>query len=117
DAAVVRRDEHGKLHIHETVDVGGGRGAAVGGILGGVLGVIAGPAGIVAGAALGAAVGGAAASVLDIGIRHKRLEEIGATLEPRHAALVILTEQGFVPFIETLINSQGAETVTESLSV
>src|SRR4051812_45790302 len=64
DAAVVRRDENGKLHIHETEDVTGGRGAAVGGILGGVLGILAGPGGVVVGAAVGAIVGGATASAL-----------------------------------------------------
>lgn len=115
DAAVVSRAHNGKLHIHETEDVSGRRGAAVGGILGGVLGIIAGPPGMVAGAALGAAVGGAAAFVLDTGIRHKRLEAIGATLQPDGAALVVLTEAGFVPFIETVIGGDDIEVITESM--
>lgn len=116
DAAVVRRDEKGKLHIHETADVGGGRGATVGGILGGVLGLVAGPAGVVVGAALGAVVGGTAAKVLDLGIRHERLEEIGRMLKPESAALVVLTEPGFEEFVKTLIRADGVEIATETLT-
>ena len=115
DAAVVRRDEHGKLHIHETDDVTGRRGAEVGGILGGVLGFIAGPPGALVGAAIGATVGGAAARVLDTGIPHKRLTEIGQGLPAHSAALIILTESGFVPFIEGVIGGDGVEIVVETM--
>lgn len=68
DAAVIRRDEDNKLHIKETADMGGGKGAAVGGILGGVIGLIGGPAGVVLGGAAGAAVGGFTAKLFDAGI-------------------------------------------------
>ena len=112
--SVVRRTA--KLHIHETEDVTSGRGATAGGILGGVLGIIAGPAGVVAGAAVGAALGGVAARALDTGIPHKRLEEIGASLETDHAALVILTEAGFVDFIETVIGGENFEFLQETMS-
>ncbi|MBI4670459.1 MAG: DUF1269 domain-containing protein [Chloroflexi bacterium] len=115
DAAVVKRDASNKLHIHETAGVTGGRGATIGGILGGVLGLIAGPGGLVAGAAVGALVGGAAAKALDAGIPHRRLKEIGNALQPGNAALVVLTEQGYAPFLETIIGA-GAEIVTESMN-
>lgn len=115
DAAVVRRAENGKLDIQETEDVTGGRGAAAGGILGGILGIIAGPAGIVAGAAVGAAVGGAAAHAIDTGIPQKRLEAIGAALEPNQAALVILTEAGFVDFVGSVIGEASLEIQNESM--
>jgi uncharacterized membrane protein len=116
DAAVVSRDEHQKLRIHETVDVTGGRGAAVGGVLGGVLGIIAGPGGIVVGAAVGALVGGAAASVFDTGIPHKRLTEIGNTLTPGTAALVVLAEQGFGDFITAVVKGGSLELHGESMN-
>lgn len=115
DAAVVRRADSGKLHIHETEDITGGRGAVAGGILGGILGIIAGPAGIVAGAAVGAALGGVAGHAIDTGIPHKRLEAIGASLEPHHAALVILTQPGFVDFIETVIGGENVEIFKEAM--
>ena len=68
DAAVIRRDEKNKLHIKETADPGGGKGAAAGGAIGAVIGLIGGPAGVVVGAAVGAAVGGVTAKVIDSGI-------------------------------------------------
>ena len=36
DAAVIRRDEKNKLHLKETADVGGGKGALAGGMVGAV---------------------------------------------------------------------------------
>jgi uncharacterized membrane protein len=116
DAVILRRDTSGKIHIHETEDISGGQGAAVGGLLGGIIGLIAGPAGVVAGAAVGAAVGGATAGLFDTGIRHKRLEQIGASLEPDRGALVILTEPGFVPFIESVIGGDDVQILGESMS-
>lgn len=116
DAAVVQRDTHNKLHIHETADVSGKRGAAVGGILGGVLGLIAGPGGLVAGAAVGALVGGTAAHVFDTGIPHKRLEEIGNALKPGNAALVVLTEAGFANFLQSLVDAPGIEIAVEYMN-
>jgi hypothetical protein len=65
DAAVLRKDEKGKLHIKETADMGGGKGAVIGGVAGGVIGLLAGPVGW---AALGGAVlGGLAAKMKDGG--------------------------------------------------
>lgn len=116
DAAVVRKGDKGELRIHETEDVTGGRGATAGGMLGGVIGLIAGPAGVVAGAALGAAVGGAAASMFDSGIPHERLKEIGESLQPGSAALVILTEAGFVDFVKTVVDAEGAEIHAETMN-
>jgi uncharacterized membrane protein len=116
DAAVVRREQNGKLSIHETEEVTGTRGATAGGILGAVLGILAGPAGMVAGAAVGAVVGGAAASVWDTGIPHKRLAEIGRNLEPGSAALVVLTEKGFIPFLEELERGTAAQITVEAMN-
>ena len=43
EAALIRRDEHNKLHIREIRDMGGGRGATIGGFIGAALGLIGGP--------------------------------------------------------------------------
>lgn len=116
DAAVVRRAQDGKLRIHETHDVSSGRGATVGGILGGILGILAGPAGFVAGAAAGAVVGGAAARLIDLGIPHNRLEEIGSGLEPKHAALVILTDAEDAELIQSAIRAEDVEFHLETMN-
>ena len=55
NAAVMTKDEKGKVSLKETQDVGTGKGAIFGAIAGGLLGLIGGPAGVVVGAAAGAA--------------------------------------------------------------
>ena len=40
NAAVLRKDQKGKLHIKETADMGGGKGAALGGVGGAAIGLI-----------------------------------------------------------------------------
>ena len=80
DAAVLRKDDKGKLHIKETADMGGGKGAVIGGVLGGVIGLLAGPIGW---AALGGAViGGLAAKMRDGGFKDDRLKKLGEGLGP-----------------------------------
>ena len=61
DAASIRKDADGKVHIIETGDTKTKEGAAIGGLLGALVGLLAGPEGAVAGAAGGAALGGAGA--------------------------------------------------------
>ena len=65
------KDDKGKLHIKETADMGGGKGATIGGVAGGVIGAIAGAA--LAGPVLvGALVGGLAAKLKDSGFDNDR---------------------------------------------
>lgn len=58
NAAVLRKDEKGKLHIKETHDMGGGKGAALGGVGGAAIGLVAGAA-LAALVVVGALVAGA----------------------------------------------------------
>lgn len=115
DAAVIRRDEDNKLHIKETADMGGGKGAAVGGILGGVIGLIGGPAGVVLGGAAGAAVGGFTAKLFDAGIPDERLEEIGSALKPGTSAIIAIIEHKWVADVEKELAEAGADVLTEAL--
>jgi len=115
DAAVIRRDEDNKLHIKETADMGGGKGAAVGGILGGVIGLIGGPAGVVLGGAAGAAVGGFTAKLFDAGIPDERLEEIGSALKPGTSAIIAIIEHKWVAEVEQELAEAGADVLTEAL--
>jgi uncharacterized membrane protein len=90
DAAVLRRDAKNKLHIKETADMGGGKGAAVGGVTGAVVGLLAGPVGW--GLGLGALVGGLAAKLRDTGFPDERLRKLGQGLRPGTSALVAVVE-------------------------
>lgn len=115
DAAVIRRDDHNKLHISETADPGGGRGAAAGGVIGALIGLIAGPPGVVVGAAAGALVGGVAAKVIDSGIPDDRLKKIGEGLQPGTSAIVAIIEHVWVEDVEKHLTEAGADVLTESL--
>ena len=115
DAAVIRRDEKNKLHLKETADVGGGKGALAGGMVGAVLGLIAGPAGLLVGAAAGAITGGVAGKAIDAGIPDERLKEIGEALKPGTSAIVAIIEHRWVAEIENQLAEAGAQVVTEAL--
>lgn len=115
DAAVIRRDEKNKLHLKETADVGGGKGALAGGVLGAVLGLIGGPAGLLVGAAAGAITGGVAGKAIDAGIPDERLKEIGEALKPGTSAIVAIIEHRWVAEIENQLAAAGAQVVTEAL--
>ncbi|MGD2048469.1 MAG: DUF1269 domain-containing protein [Chloroflexota bacterium] len=115
DAAVIRRDENNKLHIKETADPGGGKGAAAGGAIGAVIGLIGGPAGVVVGAAAGALVGGVTAKVIDSGISDDRLEQIGEGLKPGTSAIVAIIEMRWVEEVENRLAEVGADVLTEAI--
>ena len=95
DAAVVRNDAKGKVHIKETGDMSTGKGAGIGALIGGVVGILGGPAGIAAGAAAGAAIGAIGAHT-DGGFGQKSLKELGGALPPGSSALAVTTSQDFV---------------------
>ena len=115
NAAVLRKDTKGKLHITETADMGGGKGAALGGVAGAAIGLIAGPALLVP-VAVGALVGGLSAKLRDSGFQDKRLKEIGDGLKPGSSAIVAVVEHTWVKQVEAAMAEAGAQAFTASLS-
>jgi uncharacterized membrane protein len=114
NAAVLRKDEKGKLHIRETADMGGGKGAALGGVAGAAIGLIAGPL-LVVPAAVGAVVGGLAAKLRDSGFSDARLKTLGENLKPGSSAIVAVVEHKWVAEVEKAMASAGADAVTAAL--
>jgi len=114
NAAVIRKDEKGKLHIRETADLGGGRGAALGGVAGAAIGLIAGPA-LVVPAAVGALVGGLTAKLKDSGFSDERLETLGEGLTPGSSAIVAVIEHKWVDQVQKELEEAGADLVTAQL--
>lgn len=114
NAAVLRKDEKGKLHISETADMGGGKGAALGGVAGAAIGLIAGPALLVP-AAVGALVGGLTAKLRDSGFSDTRLKTLGENLKPGSSAIVAVVEHKWVAEVEKAMAEAGAEAVTAAL--
>lgn len=115
NAAVLRKDETGKLHIKETADMGGGKGAALGGVGGAAIGLIAGPALLVP-AAVGALVGGLTAKLRDTGFSNARLEMLGEGLKPGSSAIIAVVEHTWVTEVEKAMQEAGADLVTASIS-
>lgn len=112
NAAVLRKDEKGKLHIKETGDMGGGKGAALGGIGGAAVGLIAGAA-LAAPAVVGALVGGLVAKLRDSGFADARLQAIGEGLTPGSSAIIAVVEHKWVAALEEAL----AEVETDLLTL
>jgi uncharacterized membrane protein len=114
NAAVLRKDEKGKIHIKETADMGGGKGSVIGGVAGAAIGVIAGPA-LVVPAAVGALVGGLAAKLRDSGFSNKRLETVADGLQPGTSAIIAVVEHKWVAQLEREMEEAGADLITAQL--
>lgn len=116
EAAVVRRDTGGKLHIHERGDLGPGAGAASGAALGAAVGLFGGPLGALLGGAAGAAIGGIAAKLIDTGIPDDRLRQIGAALQPGTSAIVAMIEHTWVGEIQDELQRAGGNLLAAAIS-
>lgn len=92
DAALIFKEEGGKLRIQETRDTRPGQGAASGGWLGMLAGLFVGGPALLAGAAIGAAAGGIFAKLRDIGLQDEEMQQLGEELGEGHAALLLLVE-------------------------
>jgi uncharacterized membrane protein len=114
DAAVIRCDAKGKVHIKETGDMSTGKGAGIGALIGGVIGLLGGPAGVAVGAGAGAALGGLAAKG-DAGFSNESLKEIGGALVPGSSAVAATTSQMFVE--EVRRQAQEGETVSVAAEI
>lgn len=114
NAAVLSKDEKGKLHIKETQDMGGGKGAALGGVGGAVIGLIAGTA-LAVPAAVGALVGGLVAKLRDSGFSNKRLETIGEGLKPGSSAIIAVVEHSWVKKVEAALAEAQADLTTAEI--
>lgn len=115
NAAVLRKDEKGKLHIKETADMGGKKGAALGGVAGAAIGLIAGPALLVP-AAVGALVGGLTARLRDSGFSDARLKALGEGLTPGSSAIVAVVQHSWVAEVEKAMAEAGAQAMTAAIS-
>ncbi|HEY1407422.1 MAG TPA: DUF1269 domain-containing protein [Promineifilum sp.] len=114
NAAVLRKDAEGKIHIKETADMGGAKGSAIGGVAGAAIGLIAGPALLVP-VAVGALVGGLSAKLRDSGFSDARLKALGEGLKPGSSAIVAVVEHRWVAEVEAAIAEAGADAVTAEL--
>ena len=115
NAAVMVKDEKGKISIKETQDVRGGKGALFGAIAGGLIGLIGGPVGVIVGAAAGAATGGVAASKIDMGFPDDTLKEIQEVLKPGSSAILALIQHEWVDRVVEELEKHQANLFRQAL--
>jgi uncharacterized membrane protein len=113
DAVVVTSDADGKIKLEQSRKQGradAGRGALWGGAIG--LLFLA----PLLGAAVGAAAGGAAGSLSDLGIDDDFMRELGESLEPPRAALVLLVREANADKVLPEIREYGGRVMRTSLT-
>jgi uncharacterized membrane protein len=115
NAAVMTKDEDGKVKLKETQDIDSKRGAVFGAIAGGLIGLLGGPAGVIVGAAAGAATGGVAASRIDMGFPDDTLKEIQEALTPGSSAILALIQHEWVDRVVEEMEKYGASLFREAL--
>jgi uncharacterized membrane protein len=115
DAAILRKDAKGELHVRETGDMTGTRGGVIGGVVGAGLGILTGGASLAIMGA-GAAVGALAAKLRDGGFKDDRLRQLGAGLKPGSSAIVAVIEHTWVRELEADLQRAGANVVVEEIS-
>jgi uncharacterized membrane protein len=96
DAAVVVKDEDGKIHVDNQVARGTWVASAVGGGLGLLIGGIFFPIG---GLVLGLAGGALVAKAMDLGVDGKFVDEVSEKIQPGTSALFILSKDANSPAI------------------
>jgi len=124
NAAVIVKDDKGKIHAKETADPGAKEGALFGAVVGGLLGLIGGPAGVVIGAAAGAGTGGVAAKKIDMGIPDDQIEELASALDAGNSAIVAVIDHAWVDKVleeveddaENVLRQAVNDEITEQLS-
>lgn len=92
DAAVIDKDDKGRIRLVQSKDVNPGQGASAGGLYGSLIGIIGGPIGMIAGGALGAAAGGLWGKLRDIGIDDDHMKAMGERINPGENLLFLLVE-------------------------
>jgi uncharacterized membrane protein len=114
NAAVLTKDQNGKLKLHETAEAKGiRRGAGIGAIAGGILGLLAG--GPIGGIVLGAAAGSLAGKVIDLGFSDKELKEMGELMGPGTSAIIALIEHKWVGDLVSALEEYGAQIIRQEM--
>lgn len=104
NAALLVKDQDGKVSVVDKRDIDPKKGRVLGAITGGLIGLLAGPGGAILGALAGLGAGGAAGKLIDEGFSNKFLENLQDYLQPGSAAVILLVEH------------QWAQSVAESMA-
>lgn len=116
DAAILKKDENGKVHYQELVDMEyRKKGLLVGGGAGVLLALLGGPAGLLVSAAIGAGAGGLVSKLKDKGVPNETLKEWANELDKGSSALVALVEHIWVDKVIDDVADYTASVVRKQL--
>ena len=115
EAAVVVRDEDGKITIRDQVGDDGLVGTASGGFLGLVIGIIGGPLGILIGGAAGM-LAGSLFDMHDADETHSVLGEISASVRVGHPALLAQVTEPSREVVDVAMGVLGGEVLRRPVS-
>ncbi len=94
DAAIVTKNADGKLNIHQTRETTTGKGARRGALVAGVVGLFF-PPSLIVSVLAGGLIGGAWGKLRDTGIKTGAMKDLGSSLEPGNAAVLVLADPGY----------------------
>jgi uncharacterized membrane protein len=114
DAALITKDDQGKIKIEETSELTSRKGARRGAIVTGVLGLIY-PPSLIVSVFAGGAIGALAGRLRDTGIKNENLKEVAEQLEPGKAAVVVLAEEASVLKLQQALEGYEGTLVTEAV--
>jgi uncharacterized membrane protein len=114
DAAMLTKNEKGKLEVEETAELTGREGATRGAIILGVVGLIY-PPSLIATVIAGGGIGALAGKLRDTGIKKDQMRDIAAKLDGDQAAVMALSEAESVVAIEQALKGYQGELLTQEL--
>jgi uncharacterized membrane protein len=114
DAALVTKDEQGKLQIQETKELTTRKGARRGAVIMGSMAILFPPT-IIASAVAGGAIGAVAGRLRDSGIKNKQMRELAERLEPGKAVVVALSEEGSVARVQSALEGYEGHLVIAAI--
>jgi uncharacterized membrane protein len=114
NAAVIMKDENGKLFFKETVQtVGIKRSLGICGVLGAIIGILAG--GPIAGIVLGSGSSTLTGKFIDMGFDEQELREIGYSLGAGSSAIIAIIEHKWVKELVNTLTELGAKITCQRL--
>ena len=113
DAVVAVKDEHGKIKLHQAVNLTAA-GAASGGFWGALIGLIF--LNPLLGMAVGATAGAVSGALTDLGIDDNFMKELAATMSPGSSVLFVLVRKATPDKVLDELKGTGGKVLKTSLS-
>ncbi|HYJ13136.1 MAG TPA: DUF1269 domain-containing protein [Thermomicrobiales bacterium] len=115
DAAVLVKDQDGKIHVRETKELTARKGARRGAVITGLVSVFF-PAGLIASAVVGGIGGAVVGKLKDSGIKNETIKGIGDQIGVGQAAvLVLVEEEDSIAGAQNALSADEAELIVQPI--